>query len=97
MDIDILTGGDHRIKNLFAQIEQMKTQIESIQKNSHPLFNGERYLTDVDLSAKLMVSRRTTQEWRSIGVLGYTLLGGKSLYRESDIEKLLKDNYYPPF
>jgi hypothetical protein len=97
MEINIVTKEDGRVKKIFKQLEQIRNQITTIEANNRSLFNGERYLTDVDLSTKLSVSRRTTQEWRSNGIVGYILLGGKSLYRESEIEKLLRNNYYAPF
>jgi len=97
MEINIITKEADRIKKVFKQLEQIRNQIKTIEKNNCSLLNGERYLTDADLSTILLVSRRTTQEWRSNGIIGYILLGGKSLYRESEIEKLLKDNYHSPF
>jgi excisionase family DNA binding protein len=57
--------------------------------------NGERYLTDKEVSEKLKVSRRTLQDYRNEGKISYCQLGGKILYRESDIEKMLEDNYFP--
>ncbi|KAA6319460.1 hypothetical protein EZS27_030651, partial [termite gut metagenome] len=55
----------------------------------------ERYLTDKEVSEKLKVSRRTLQDYRNEGKISYCQLGGKILYRESDIEKMLEDNYFP--
>lgn len=55
--------------------------------------NGERFLTDSELSVMLKISRRTLQEYRNEGRLPYIQLGGKVLYRESDIERMLQDGY----
>lgn len=41
----------------------------------------------------LKISRRTLQEYRNKGKLPYIRLGGKVLYRESDIERMLQDGY----
>ena len=38
-------------------------------------------------------SRRTLQQYRHEGILPYFLFGGKTLYRESDIQKVLERNY----
>ena len=59
------------------------------------LLNGERYLTDKEVGARLKVSRRTLQDYRNAGRIPYILLGGKLLYRESDIERLLMEGYRP--
>jgi len=45
----------------------------------------------------LKISRRTLQEYRNNGMLPYYQLGGKILYKESDVEKLLEDNYRKAF
>ncbi len=55
--------------------------------------NGERFLTDSELSVMLKISRRTLQEYRNESKLPYIRLGGKVLYRESDIERMLQDGY----
>ena len=41
----------------------------------------------------LRVSRRTLQEYRTLGVVPYYLVQGKALYKESDILKILEDAY----
>jgi excisionase family DNA binding protein len=60
-----------------------------------PALNGERYLTDRELSKTLNISRRTLQDYRTEGKIPYYPVGGKILYRESDIEKILMDSYHP--
>lgn len=79
MEIDIITTKDDRIEKVFKQIEQIKIQTKAIKENSPPSLCGERYLTDVALSAKLSISRRTLQQWRSNGRIGYIKLAGKCL------------------
>jgi hypothetical protein len=97
MEIDIITREEDRVKRLFKQMEQMRSQIKAVKKNNRPLFNGEGFLTDAELSARLSISRRSLQDWRDHGVIGYIKLGGKVIYRESDVEKLLRDNYHSAF
>jgi predicted site-specific integrase-resolvase len=41
----------------------------------------------------LKVSRRSLQDYRNEGRIPYIQLGGKILYRESDIEQVLKNEY----
>ena len=48
---------------------------------------------DKEVSAQLKQSRRTLQDYRNEGRISYYQLGGKILYRESDIEKMLQENY----
>ena len=74
------------------------TMSEMITKN-HALVAefGERFLTDREVSARLKVSRRTLQDYRNNGVVSYYQLGGKILYKESDIESMLAANYREAF
>ena len=52
---------------------------------------------DAELANYLKVSRRTLQEYRNNGILSYYQIGGKILYRESDIEELLEKNRQEAF
>ena len=49
------------------------------------------------LSQRLKISRRTLQDYRNNGILPYRQLGGKILYRESDIERVLQSCYRGKF
>ena len=64
---------------------------------NQPLLGGEHYLTDRELSQRLKISRRTLQDYRNNGILPYRQLGGKILYRESDIERVLQSCYRGKF
>ena len=48
---------------------------------------------DKEVSAQSKLSRRTLQDYRNEGRISYYQLGGKILYRESNIEKMLQENY----
>lgn len=93
MQNEIITKENDRVVSFFKLIERMLAGIEKLSKNYKPTLNGERYLTDREVSEKLKVSRRTLQDYRNKGVISYCELGGKILYRESDIQKLLNDGY----
>lgn len=88
-----VTKSNNRVANLHLLIENIKSKIEETFSNYKPLFNGERYLTDSQLSKRLNISRRTLQTYRDKGILSYILLEGKILYKESDVENLLEKNY----
>jgi len=46
---------------------------------------------------QLHINRRTLQDYRNMGRISFVKLGGKVLYREEDVEKLLQENYRPRF
>jgi len=91
--MDLITKKNEKIIAFFGALEETLSTLETTFDKCKPSLNGERYLTDKEVSEKLKVSRRTLQDYRSVGKLAYVQLGGKILYRESDIEKMLQDNY----
>lgn len=93
MSSEVITRGNERIKTLLGSLDKVLVKLENILTNYKPTLNGERFLTDVQVSERLKVSRRTLQQYRSEGRIPYYRFGGKSLYRESDIQKILEKNY----
>lgn len=90
---NVITADNDRIVVAMQALKKSHKYIDKIMKECRPTFGGERYLTDKELSALLKVSRRTLQDYRNERRLPYIIFGGKVLYRESDIEQMLNDNY----
>ena len=86
--------------------ESVTVLLQNMQKNSKwlsgflesysPPLDGERYLTDKEVAELLRMSRRTLQEYRNNRILPFILLGGKVLYPESELRKVLEANYRKP-
>lgn len=91
--MEAITFKDQQILDLHKSLEQVSAALKNALDECRPLFNGEIYLTDRNLSKILKISRRTLQDYRSNGIIPYIMLGGKVLYRESDIRRML-DNAY---
>lgn len=92
--MELITKNNKQITAFFQALEEIAVTVEKVTENCKPLLNGEHYLTDREMSEKLKISRRTLQDYRNQGKITYIQLGGKVLYRESDIEKILNNNYY---
>lgn len=90
----IITKDNSRMRQFFSLLDNIQTKMEELAENNRPPFNGERFLTDKELSDLLKISRRCLQDYRDQGRIAYIQLGGKILYKVSDIEKLLEDNYH---
>lgn len=90
---EIITKDNEGVKRFFRSLERMLDKIDGVITNNRPTLNGERFLTDAEVSQRLKVSRRTLQDYRTYGKIPYIQLGGKILYRESDIQKLLEEGY----
>ena len=83
------------VRNALESMKEVLALYKKVTGNYRPMLDGERYLTDKEVSAILKVSRRTLQEYRNDGILPYILLGGKVLYRERDLEDVLEKCYHP--
>ncbi len=93
----ITQENDERIKSFFLSLERLSRIMEHLFSLRKPELNGENFYTDEDLSQKLKISRRSLQDYRNQGRIPYIKLGGKILYRSSDIEKILNDGYRESF
>ena len=89
---NVLTLRDEIVSRAIATMQKASRKAERLCEEYRPMLNGERLLTDAELSDFLKVSRRTLQEYRNDGILPYIEMKGKCVYRESDIEKILKAN-----
>ena len=92
---ELITGRNVGVKNVLESMKDVLALYEDVTGKYRPMPNGERYLTDDETAKALKVSRRTLQEYRNNGVIPYYVLGGKILYRESDLEALLQRCYHP--
>ena len=93
-NIRLLTPeNDMRVRAFFSSLENLSKRVEKIRDNSKPSLDGERYYTDKELAVKLKVSRRSLQDYRNNSILPYTQIGGRILYRASDIERTLMNGY----
>lgn len=93
----ITRENNERVKSFFSSLERLTSSFERLFSSRKPTLNGESYYTDEELSKKLKLSRRSLQDYRNEGRIPYIKLGGKILYRSSDIEKLLEDGYKGTF
>ena len=82
---ELRTDSREWVHRIMGSLDRMLVGIENLAVGNRPVLGGERYLTDKEVSAQLKLSRRTLQDYRNEGRISY--------YRESDIEKMLQENY----
>lgn len=98
MSNQLITGeNNERVKSFFSSLERLSSLMEGLFTSRKPTLGGESFYTDKELSKRLKLSRRSLQDYRNEGRIPYIQLGGKILYRSSDIEKLLEDGYRDKF
>ena len=85
---------DHEwVCKFHSNFDRLLASFEKLFSQRRPPVYGDELLTDKEVSHLLKVSRRTLQDYRSNGILPYIQVGGKILYRASDIERTLMDGY----
>jgi len=89
---NLIEKSDPRMADLFRRLEKANALIDKLEAPSRRSFNGQRFVTDRELSERLRVSRRTLQEYRSAGTIPYYLICGKILYNENEIQQFLDDS-----
>ncbi|GHV49805.1 DNA-binding protein [Bacteroidia bacterium] len=93
----ITRESNERVKGFFLSLDRLSDAMEKLFTSRKPTLNGDRFFTDEELSRKLKLSRRSLQDYRNEGRIPYVKLGGKILYRSSDIEKMLEEGYRDKF
>jgi len=85
---------DHEwVKNVHSNFDRLLASLEKLLSKQQPSIFNDELLTDKEVAHLLKVSRRTLQDYRNNGILPYTQVGGKILYRTSDIERTLMKGY----
>ena len=73
---DVFTMEDEPIASVVQDMRKGSKWLSAFLESYRPPLDGERYLTDGEVSELLRVSRRTLQEYRNNRVLPFILLGG---------------------
>ena len=100
MSYHFLDDKDPRIDVMFQGLEKMEKMLSVIEKMPKSLLcrryddlGLKRWLDNQEVCEILKISQRTLQEYRTFGVVPYYMVQGKTLYKESDILKILEDSY----
>lgn len=91
--MDLFTNDNEEIIAHQDMITKLRSRIEKILKNYRPVMNGEIYLSGEDVCKLLHISKRTLQQYRDDNILPFIQIGGKIIYKESDILNILEQNY----
>lgn len=78
---------------VLSAIRSVSKRIKDVAETYKPLFGGEHFLTGKEVCERLYISPRTLQDYRDKGIIPYTRFAGKILYKVSDLERLLEENY----
>ena len=78
---------------VLSALKGVSKRIKEVAKTHKPLFASELFLTGKEVCERLYISPRTLQDYRDRKIIPYTQFAGKILYKASDLEKMLEENY----
>ena len=93
MEYETINKETPEMKQLISGIKGLTNRVISIAQTHRPLFEGKIYLTGREVCERLFLSPRTLQDYRDKEIIPYTKIAGKILYRLSDINRILNENY----
>ena len=86
-----LEAGEMQV--VISALQRVRERIREVSETHRPLFGGEHFLTGKEVCERLYISPRTLQDYRDRKVIPYTQFAGKILYKVSDLERILEENY----
>ena len=90
---EIITQEDTQMQMFAQMMEGILKKLERYCATARPMLGGEVYLTGEEVCSQLWLSTRTLQEYRNLGTLPFYKIGGKILYKQSDIQTMLERHY----
>ena len=72
---------------LKQQVEDLFTQIEAVKKK-FGIVEKEKWMDAQEVCLALNISKRTLQRYREYGIIPCTFIGGKKMYKESDMVRV---------
>ncbi|MFT3945570.1 MAG: helix-turn-helix domain-containing protein [Agriterribacter sp.] len=93
MSMEFFDNDAEEIAYYKRKFEELRNRMELILEHFRPVMNGEIYLSGEDVCRLLHISKRTLQQYRDDNILPYVQIGGKIIFRQSDIVAILERNY----
>ena len=90
---EIITQEDPQMQLFLQLMEGILKKLERYCATARPMLGGEVYLTGEEVCSQVRLSTRTLQEYRKLGTLPFYKIGGKILYKQSDIQIMLEKHY----
>ena len=93
MSEDIITRDSSEFKELRRNIIRAIQAVDILIDTHRPAIGSEVYLTSEEVGSLFSLSKRSLQNYRDNRQIPYTSIGGKILYPQSAIYKLLESHY----
>ena len=96
MHDDIIIRDSSELKELRRNIIRAIQSIDILIDTHRPAIGNEVYLTSEEICSIFSISKRSLQNYRDNRQIPYTSIGGKILYPQSALCKLLESHYVTP-
>lgn len=93
MSEDIITRDSSEFKELRRNIIRAIQAVDILIDTHRPAIGSEVYLTSEEVCSLFSLSKRSLQNYRDNRQIPYTSIGGKILYPQSALHKLLESHY----
>ena len=93
MSEDIITRDSSEFKELRRNIIRAIQAVDILIDTHRPAIGNEVYLTSEEVCSLFSLSKRSLQNYRDNRQIPYTSIGGKILYPQSALHKLLESHY----
>ena len=93
MPEEIITRDSATFKELYRDIVKAIRAVDILIDTHRPTIGNELYLTSEEICSIFSISKRSLQNYRDNRQIPYTTLGGKILYPQSSLYKLLEQHY----
>ena len=90
MEAIILTK--EQFNKISSKLDDLKTILAHSQSSSQ-----DRIIDNAQFIKLMSISKRTAQNWRDNGKIGFSQIGNKIYYKLADIDALIEGNYNPRF
>ena len=88
----VLNKDSNEVRRFLETMENISQILDTNSLIYRPILDGNRYITEQELSKALKITKRTLIEYRMNGKLPYYKIGGKIMYKEQDIIDILERN-----
>lgn len=85
--MEMITKDNEKVIGLLKILNRIADKVGQMTSNYRPALNGERFLTNGEVSERLKISRRALQSYSNQEKIPYPYLGDKVLYKESNLER----------
>lgn len=91
-----ITRSSTEFRELQTKIQKAIQSVDTLIEKHRPSICDEVYLTSEEVCGIFGISIRSLQNYRDDRMIPYTTIGGKFLYPQSAIHKMLEKHFMPP-